>query len=185
MNLLYLLSLLLLCSCANNQSDYTDASVEVRTLSQTSSDTLPKIDSQTCFNDIHIIVDDSFLLYMASVAIDSVLMQAHSGNRRIAITDDGKYYYSRNKGNITDLSNYFNQDLALYKTLSEQELGRLKKMLKKQDFTSVDKTREQRLYKGGYKSYLHLNMNGSVSCAIFEPRDSTLIEIENLLNELQ
>ena len=92
-----------------------------------------KSENKTTINyldSINVAIEDTMLIYWAEVATNTQNLQEHEGNKRVMITKDGAYYFSRNKGALEDWTSYFNTPLDLYRTLSTEELEQLNKTLK-------------------------------------------------------
>ena len=107
---------------ADQRSGLVASSVEL----ESSNETPVNIGEYDCFQEIFIELQDSVLLYWAEIADDSSLLSNHAGNRRIMITKNADFYYSRNSGGIKNLDNYFNRELSFYKNLSAENMQTLK-----------------------------------------------------------
>lgn len=142
---------------------------------------------ENCLESIGLEVTDSIFLYWTELAINKKDLFEHAGNRRILITQDKKFYYSRNKGAIKGLDNYFNTDLFLYKTLSDNDFGRLKEALIEWNVLNLPPTmsNEDVIYDGGTESYLYLNFDGKKSCTKFDMGVEERIKIEEILKSVQ
>jgi hypothetical protein len=140
-----------------------------------------------CLTDIGLEMTDSVFLYWAELAINKKDLYDHAGNLRILITQDKKIYYSRNKGPIKSVDNYFNTDLFFFKSLSDDRFLQLKDSLGDWNVLGLPSTmsNENFRYNGGTETYLYLNLEGNKSCTKFDMGITERIKIEALLKAIQ
>lgn len=143
--------------------------------------------TENCLESIGLQIADSVFLYWAELAINKNNLFEHAGNRRILITQDKKFYYSRNKGAIESLDNYFNKDLFFFKKLSEDNFLHLKDSLIHWGVLNLPSTmsKEDFYYNGGTEVYLYVNLDGKKSCTKFDMGVVERIKIEEILKSIQ
>ncbi len=182
--LVLLSTVLLSCTAENEQTDQTRTTADTgSTISTAHSLTINSISTMDCFQDIHLTIADDVLLYWAEVATNTHRVQEHAGNERIVIKQDGTYYFSSNKGAIESFDNYFNTDLALYRSLSTSELHTIKQTLtdlelnQQPDFiTDPDKA-----FTDGYVGYFYFNIDDQEVCKKIDQSAEVYEKIKALL----